>query len=186
MELDDFIWLVAFTLLFFALNLIHYLMVNSLKDKPLGSQSIYDSAMQDLFFGLKLYGSFVSLMYIAARFEMVRNLFLTNKSILTSACTIYYFGMTTMLVKTAGLCIVRILCIFKMTYIEESIGEFRLRLVTTTFSLTVGFVASLILLLHQETNSGSFKTLITAQVTPSGKLYMNLNCYFYYLTTKLQ
>ncbi len=169
MELNDFIWLVAFSFLFFALNLIQYLMVNSLKDKPLGSQSIYDSAMRDQIFGTKVYGSYVCLMYMAARFEEVRYLFVTNKTVLTAACTLYYFGFSTMCVKTAGLCIVRVLCIFKMTYLEESVGEFKLRLVTSAFSLTVGFVASLILVLREEINSGSFKTLLTAQASKSGK-----------------
>jgi hypothetical protein len=44
-------------------------MVSSLKQKPLGLQSIYDSALVDLIFWTKVYAAYVCLIYMAARFQ---------------------------------------------------------------------------------------------------------------------
>ena len=46
MEDRDFYWLVAFSLLLPIINLIYWFIVASLRDKPLGSQTIYDQALQ--------------------------------------------------------------------------------------------------------------------------------------------
>ena len=55
---------------------------------PSGSQSIYDSSMLGVFYILRMYGSFVTLMYVAARFEYVRKVYNDNALFLTIACTI--------------------------------------------------------------------------------------------------
>ncbi len=58
MENSDLIWLLAFLILLIIINIIHHLIDKSLREKPLGSQSIYDSAIQDTFKG-KLPHSFL-------------------------------------------------------------------------------------------------------------------------------
>ena len=52
MENSDLIWFLAFLVLLVIINTIHHLIDKSLSEKALGSQSIYDSAMQDTFKGM--------------------------------------------------------------------------------------------------------------------------------------
>ena len=78
MESEDLFWFFAFFFLFFLMHLTHYFIYNSLKDKPLGSRSIYDSAVLDYFVVTKSYGSYVCLMYMAARISTFQNILIEN------------------------------------------------------------------------------------------------------------
>jgi hypothetical protein len=46
MDTDDVVWLIAFLILLFAINFVNYLGILSLKEKPLGQQSLFDSLSQ--------------------------------------------------------------------------------------------------------------------------------------------
>ena len=168
MELKDLVWFLAFLLLFLALNLIQNLIENSLEDKPMGNQTIYDLAMRDVFFGMKVYGSYVCFLYMAARFEAVRQFFHSNETGQTIACAVYFFGFVTMCLKSVFLFTVRILCIIRMSFLDESVGESNLVMASNLFCMLPGISASLLLTLNGEVNSGSFKALITGEVVPSG------------------
>ncbi len=52
MESDDVMWAVSFTTLIFSLHLVNNLTVKSLKAKPTGKQTIFDSALIDTFLQL--------------------------------------------------------------------------------------------------------------------------------------
>ncbi len=52
MENIDLIWLLTFLALLIIVNVTHHLIDKSLSEKPLGSQSIYDSVIQDTFKGI--------------------------------------------------------------------------------------------------------------------------------------
>ena len=49
MENPDLIWHFAFLILLIPINVIYHLIDKSLREKPLRSQSIYDSAIRDTF-----------------------------------------------------------------------------------------------------------------------------------------
>ncbi len=68
MELKDLAWLVVFLVLISLINLLYFLIVKSLREKPLGVQTIYDRALQDTFFIGNLYSSWVCLADISTRF----------------------------------------------------------------------------------------------------------------------
>jgi hypothetical protein len=55
-----------------------------------------------------------------------------------------------------------------MSLLEETVGEFKVRLISTavTFTAAVSIVA--VLINNNETNRGSFVTLVTSQVVSSG------------------
>ncbi len=52
MENSDLIWFLTLLVLLIIINTIHHLIDKSLSEKPLGSQSIYDTAIQDTFKGI--------------------------------------------------------------------------------------------------------------------------------------
>ena len=169
MENIDFFWLLAFVLLFLALNVLVHIIVNSLKEKPLGSQSIYDVALQDTFFVMKCYGSFICLMQGFANITKFRATLVENDIALTLACSIYSFGYTAIGISTGCLCFIRIFCLINLSFVEESIGEYSIRMISTIITVGISCIVVFILFINEETNSGAFASLLTLKPTPSGK-----------------
>ncbi len=88
----DIIWLTAFVAVLIVLYFLHFLVTKSLKEKPLGSQTIFDSVVLDNFVLVRMYGTWVCLIDIASRFETVRDLFVANDIPLVIVCSVTNFG----------------------------------------------------------------------------------------------
>jgi len=56
-----------------------------------------------------------------------------------------------------------------MNFIEETIGEYKIRLISTTFTLTVGVTVTSIFILSGDINTGTPVALLTMQTIPTGK-----------------
>ena len=177
MEITDFIWISSFFLLLLSLNVINYLIVSSIRAKPLGKQSLFDLSIRDTFLTTKFYGSFACLVCIFARFASFRQLLAGNPILTTILCSIYSFAFTCICVNAGCLCIVRILCILKMNYIEEKIGEFRVRLISITFTVTVGVTVTSIFFFAGEIKTGTPVALLTMHTVPAGKELSEKACH---------
>ena len=140
-----------------------------LADDIMGNQSIFDLSIKDTFLTTKCYGSFACLVCIFARFASFRQLLSKSPILTTILCSIYSFAFTCICVNAGCLCIVRILCIIKMNYIEETIGEFKIRLISSTFTLTMGVTVTTIFVLGGDINTGTPVALLTMHVIPTGK-----------------
>ena len=169
METIDLFWLLAFVLLFLASNLILHLIVTSLKEKPLGCQSIYDVALQDTFFIMKYYGSFICLMQSFTSIPQFRSFFSGNDIVLTLACSIYSFGYTSLCISTGCLCLIRICCLINLSFVEEAVGEYLVRLISAIISVGTAFVVVFTLFINEQINSGSFASLLTLTPIPPVK-----------------
>ena len=82
----------------------------------------------------------------------------------------YSFGFTCQCVNAGCVCVIRILCLAKMSFMDETIGEFRVRMVSLAISVTTGFAVSITFFLAGESNAGSLFTIMTGQARPSGRL----------------
>ncbi len=168
MNLNDICWILAFTLLLFIINIVHHLICQSIKEKPLGCQSIYDSAMHDTFLVMRCYSTFICSMYILSRFSLLKETFADNDILMTVICSFYSFGFICQCVNVGCVCIIRILCLVQMTFMDETLGEFKVRFISMTITLTTGFGAALAFFLAGESNSGSLFTIMTDQIRPTG------------------
>ncbi len=139
MEPCDVIWLTTFSLLFLVLSLIHYLVINSFHSKPSGHGSIFDLALKDSFivsFGL---GTWVCLIDIISRFEAIKTYLLWNHQLLIIFCSITTFLNTSFCVICCCLCVIRIVCLFKKTILEESDSKIRFFYIALTITSGVNF-----------------------------------------------
>ncbi len=169
MELEDFAWIAAFLLLFFCLNSINYLIVSSIKEKPLGQQSVFDIAIKDTFLTSKLFGSYACLICVFARFERFRQLLTEIPILATFLSFAYSFAFICLCVNAGCLCIIRILCIVKLSFVEETVGEFRVRLISITSTLILGITVPTIYVICDEVNTGYSIALLTMHIVPPGK-----------------
>jgi hypothetical protein len=169
MDSMDLFWLSAFILIFLVLNLIQFLIANSLKDKPLGSQSIFDVAQQNTFFVMQCYGSFNCLMHSFASTRKIQSILLENNSLLTLACSLNTFGFTSLSINVVCLCTTRIVCLFNLTFIEETVGELKVQLISAFVTICSAFSVTFLLFINEETNSGSLVAMLTSKPSSSGK-----------------
>lgn len=177
MEFEDFVdfaWLCCFVHILLSLNVINYLIVNSIRDKPLGRQSVFDLASKDTFFALKFNGSVECLLCILARFATFRDILEENPILLTSLCSIYSFAFVCLCINAGFLCIIRILCIVNMTLIEETLGEFRIRLISSVLTLISGLTVASLFVVFGDVNTGSPIALLTMQIVHPGKITFKL------------
>ena len=186
MESSNVIWQLSFFMLLVVIYLVNYLVVKSLKEKPLGSQSLFDSSIQDTFFVMKCYGSMSCTWCFLGRISYIQNLMNSYHVFLTLACVIYSFGLICLCVNAACLCIIRTLCIFKMTFLAETVGECRVRSISGAVTFSRGLMAAFIFVVFDDVVSGSPITLLTNELNPTGKLchfILNILVYFYLLKT---
>ena len=168
MEAIDLVWVTAFAFLLIVLHLLNYLIVGSLRCKALGSQSIFDLALQDTFFVVKCYGTMACTFCILGRFVWFRILLTNTEILLIIFCSVYVFGLICLCVNGACICIIQTLCVKNMTLVSETIGECRVRLISAAVTFFCGFFASLTCIIGEDIESGSQITLLTSESLPSG------------------
>lgn len=168
-NLIDLIWISGFLFLLITLNVINKLIVRSIFNKPLGRQTIFDLLSQDTLFAMKFYGSFACLICIFARFNWFIKLLSDNPILLTVFCSIYSFAFVCLCVNASCLCIVRIMYIIKMSFVEI-IGDFCIHLLSSTFTLFVGVTVLTILVIFEDINTESPVALLTRHIVPPGEL----------------
>ena len=169
MDSFNVIWQLSFLMLLVVILLINYLVVKSLKEKPLGSQSLFDTSIQDTFFVMKCYGCMSCTFCFFGRFTYIQDQINHSKVLLTLACVIYSFGLICMCVSAACMCIIRTLCIFNMTFLAETVGEWRVRMISGSVTFSFGFLAASIFFIFDDVISGSPITILTNELKPSGK-----------------
>ena len=169
MEVEDSCWIFAFVLLFVSLNVINYLIVSSINGKPFGQQSVFDISIKDTLLATKLYGSFACLVCIFVRFASFRQLLSENPILTTILSFFYSFAFICLCVNVGCLCIIRILCIVKLSFVEETVGEFRIRLISSTFTLVLAITVPTFYAICGDIYTGYSIALLTMQILPPGK-----------------
>jgi len=148
--------------------IIHHFMMHCIKDKPLGSKTLFDTAFKDTLWFTCFCGSVFCLIDILSRFEFIRNLCSQNPSLLTFTSLMYVFAFVSVCIHNGSICIIKIACIISLTFMEETVGETLVRVVTISFTLLVSISACLLLTYLEDINSGTAMTLLTHQVIPTG------------------
>lgn len=169
MEVGDIVCIIVFGLLLIVLHLINYLIVSSLKRKALGSQSIVDLVALDTFFILKCYGTLICSMCILGRFAYFQTVLTNSRLLLTIGCSMYMFGLICLSTNAGCTCIIRTLCVQNMTFISETISDFRVRQISALITFSCGFFVSLICIISENVQSGTPLLLLTSELKHPGK-----------------
>ena len=164
MENIDFIWLLAFTTELILGNTSFYMLLVCLKNKPILEQSIYDQVLVDSFLAGNLYGTWICMVVIATRFEIVRFIIHEYPLFTTTISSVTTFGRVAISICLCCLCLVRILYIYDMNFIEETLGAQLVRKITFSLAVLAGIFALTVLIINNEVVSG-FLVLYTGQET---------------------
>ena len=121
MTTEELICIVLFAILLLAINFVHFFINKALTEKPPGSRTVYDQALLDLFFLVKLFGSYVSIVFCVSKVHLAKTFLQGHRDLLTLACSLYSFGFTCFSTSAVITCIVRDVSISKMSFLEETI-----------------------------------------------------------------
>lgn len=183
MESIDIVWSAAFLLLTLIINVIHVYLRCYIRDKPMGMKSLHDSVFKDTIILTQMCSSTFCLVAVLSRFESVRYMFGQIPLLLTAVCVVYVFAFISVGVNNGCICIVRILCIFNMTFMEEDLGERLVRILTVGSTMVASGIACIIFFVNDDINSGTPMSLLTNSSVPTGE--QALLRWNPYLSTKL-
>ena len=84
-------------------------------------------------------------------------------------CAVYSTVFASSCVGVGYLCVVRIICLRNITFVEESIGETTLRVVFIVVVVVSGVTVTTILIVTGDVASGTIFILITRKAVPVGR-----------------
>ena len=169
MELANLIWFLALVLLLLVINILIDAIIRSLEEKPLGQQSEFDAAISDTCRIMVM----VCLVAITGTLETCRNFLTENRILLSVFCVMYGFSLISLCDNAGCVCLVRIVCIGRMIFIDETIGESKVRILLLTATMLAGSGYNLAFVLVDDVTSGTAVTLLTAQLKVSGSSMLN-------------
>ena len=168
METTDLICLIGFTFLFSTLNLLMFLIRSYIRNKAPGTQSLYDIVTGDSFLFVHFSGSTFTLIAIFSRFDFVVKLASDSKLFVTVVCSLYCLAFISVCVHSGCLCILRIVCLANLSFVEDVIGENRTRVSITGLSIFLAVAACVAQVLSGDINSGTAFAFLTRKAVTTG------------------
>jgi hypothetical protein len=168
METTDFVCLVAFAFLFLILNFLLFLIRSYITNKSPGTQSLYDIVTGDTFLFAHFSGSTFTLIAIFSRFDWIVKLSSESELFVTVVCSLYCLAFISVCVHSGCLCIVRILCLANLSFVEDVIGETRTRVSIAGLTVVLAIAACVAQILSGDINSGTAFAFLTRQAVATG------------------
>ena len=161
-------WMITFSVLFLVINSVYNLMESYIRDKPLGSKSLHDAVFKDMLVVTQICGSTLCSVAVLSRIEPFCQVLKDYPIVLTSFCALYISAFMSACLIVGCLGIVKVFCIVNMTFMEESVGETRTRVLV--IGAIVGFdaVACILFMIQDDIRSGTPMTLLTNTSVPTG------------------
>lgn len=165
----DVIWILIFSFLLVSTIVIHYYMICCISDKAPGAKTLFDVAMKDFFWFTCFGGSAFCVIDVVSRFGSIRTLCQDYPSLLIVPCILYVYAFVSVCIQMGSICIIRILCILNLTFMEETLGENLIRTVAIAFTLFWSIFICVLFVVIDDIYSGTAMTLFTHNVLPTGQ-----------------
>ena len=161
-------WTFAFLTSILALNLQCSLIKSFISNQPSGHLSSFVGMVQDIFVAVQIHGTTHCILAIISRFDFVTN-YLRDCSALTLViCSFVELVNTSTLLHLGNSCIVRILCLNCISFMEETVGEFYTRIILFVISLSIGSANCVGLIYTGDILNGNVFNMMTGQMLNSG------------------
>jgi hypothetical protein len=168
MDSVDVIWVCIFVFLFVLSNLLVSSLRGYLKDKPPGSQSLYDVMAFDNFCLSQFSSSVFTLGAAFTRFEYVRDFSAQFPVCITLFSMVNVLAVTLICVHSGFLAIVRLICLIKMAFLEETLGENLIRSFMIGATLASNLAICTLETISGDINTGTPYTLMTTKISNAG------------------
>ncbi len=151
MDNIDTIWFLLFIFLFLISTFLISMIRKFMKYRPLGSQSLYDVMTLDNFGMLQFTSTVFTLSASISRFESVRNFASKSQLFVTLFNCLYLFAYMSICVHGSCLAIIRLVCLIRLSILEETIGEYLTRIILNGISIIVALAVCVVQVLISPT-----------------------------------
>ena len=168
MEKIDVFWLFVFLILFVISTFLITSIRCYIRDKPLGSQSLYDVVAFDDFCFFQFSSSVFTLGAAITRFDYVRDFSAQHPVVITLFSMINVLALTSICIHSSFLAIVRLICLIKITFLEETIGENRVRSFMIGSTISSSLIICGLEIMSGDINTGTPYSLMTTKIANAG------------------
>ena len=169
MDNVNIVWIVSFTIVLITLNCLYPLIFDYIDNKPMGCKSIFDLVMKDHFKVARFTGTTYCLIALISRCPQAVGAIRDSNILAISACSVYEFAYATVCYNIACTCVIRILCLFSITFVEETIGENVVRKTLAFSTILCGAVTVAVEIYSKDIASGISFNLLTGNFSTTGK-----------------
>ena len=169
METENIFWVVSLIALMVTANILLQSIIMYVGNKPLGHQTIFDFICKDNLTVAQIVCNIWTSAEIFSRFEQLRSISVYNDYVIFLLCSLIFIGFVVFLVYSSCVCVMRIICLVKMDFIEDKVGESISRIVPLVISLTMSTGACIIVIAKGEMNSGPNYSMLSGQIIATGK-----------------
>ena len=106
-------------------------------------------------------GSTFTLVAITSRFQLVTHFSADQPWFVTLICSFYCLAFVSICVHCGCLCLLRIACLKNLNFIEESVGEARVRGIMIGLSIFLAFTACTVQVISGDISSGTAYVFLT-------------------------
>ena len=161
-------WMIIFSVLFFIINSVYYLMESYIRDKPLGSKSLHDAVFKDMLVVTQMCGSTMCSVAVLSRIAFFCQVLQDFPIVLTGFCALYISAFMSACLILGCLGIVKILCIVNLTFMEEIVGETLARILVIGTIVIFDASACALFWFQDDLRTGTAMTLLTNTSVPTG------------------
>ena len=170
MKTTDIAWIVIFSIPLVTMNAIGHCVRQYIRDKPLGMKSLHDVVFKDMLCVVQFGCSTFCLISMMSRFESVQQLMIDEPILLTFCCASYICAYISVGVSNSCICVIRIICIMDLTFVEDHLDETMMRFWAVAFPVVVSMSSCIFFAYHNDINTGTAVSLLTNSSVRTGHL----------------
>ena len=168
-------WFLAFLLSLITSNSLCLVVKGYISSQPAGNLSLFVLMVKDIFTGIQFHSSTHCLLGMVSRLELVTATVADHRAVAVVVGTFAELVNTTTLVHLGSFCVVRILCLKYISFMEETLGERVIRLSLFCISFAAAGANCAALIASGDILNGTVYNMMTNTVSVSGKSFYRLN-----------
>lgn len=169
MEVTSILWILAFSFLLLFINTFYPEIRHFLANQPPGSKSVYHIVAKNTLLINQVTGTIYCLYSILSRFDCIVDFLNSDMKVCVLISLVYEFAFSTTALSLGAMAMIRLLCLINISLMEETIGEFSIRVLHFGFTIIFSIVSCGVLFASGDILLTPVYNLMTGQANPTGK-----------------
>jgi hypothetical protein len=132
------VWISTFTFSIFILNFLSFMIKSYIVNQPSGNKSLFVYMILDICTVIQIHGTLHCSLGILSRCDAITDFLRDNENVSVILCIFVELVNTATIFHLGNSCIVRILCLKYISFMEETVGERATRGLLALISLSAG------------------------------------------------
>ena len=131
-------WIITFVTSIIILNFLSFMIKNYIVNQPSGNKSLFVYMVLDICTVIQVHGTLHCSLGILSRFELITEFLRIYENVTLIVCAFVELVNTATILHLGNSCIVRILCLKYISFMEETVGERATRAFLALVSYSAG------------------------------------------------